>query len=273
MTLEEFERTTEQELRQKANECFAKSETAGTGDKPYLYLEAQFYIGEIERRHHSKEGKQDRRTALRDFVLEIVVILLIGGEIWLAYKQGKDEDLLMDKQNGVLQKLEDSSSATAGTLTALETTTDAMSKAVEAQLAIANGLQVQIDFENVSKRMRVRNTGNTNITLYGRRFLWQNEPASLEKQPIKIPAKASQDIQADYFYDELAGKTPPNRPSAVPVELYLKDYQNVEYVAQSTLVGQWVVPPVNPLPTRVLQIHAEPTSVLRKDWVKEIKHK
>jgi hypothetical protein len=36
----------------------------------------------------------------------------IGGEIWLAVRQGKDEDFLMDKQNGVLASLNSSASET-----------------------------------------------------------------------------------------------------------------------------------------------------------------
>jgi hypothetical protein len=46
-------------------------------------------------------------------VLEILVILLIGGEIWLGWQQGKDENALMDKQDAILANLEKSTSATA----------------------------------------------------------------------------------------------------------------------------------------------------------------
>src|SRR5437762_7430420 len=74
MTLEEFEKATEQDLRMMANACLARAADAGTGDKPYHYLEAQLYMGEINRRH-------DAKVIRRDLILELVIIVLIILEI------------------------------------------------------------------------------------------------------------------------------------------------------------------------------------------------
>jgi protein-disulfide isomerase len=58
--VEEFEKTRKNELRQKANECFDKSETTGSLDKPGPLLEAKFYLDEIERRQQTSTTNRRR---------------------------------------------------------------------------------------------------------------------------------------------------------------------------------------------------------------------
>jgi hypothetical protein len=99
MNTEEFEKATEKDLRRKANECFDKLKDSGSHEHPALLLQAQFYLGEIERREHD-------RVAKRDLVLELVVILLIGFELYFGITGG-------NAQIGVLQKLDKSTSQTA----------------------------------------------------------------------------------------------------------------------------------------------------------------
>ncbi len=111
MTLEEFEKATEEDLRAEANACLAKAAQAGGGDKPHLYLEAQFYMSEMNRR-------QDTKIVRRDFILELVIIALIIVEILLAIegirvgiKEGTEQARLMGKQTDILSNLKDSFSA------------------------------------------------------------------------------------------------------------------------------------------------------------------
>ena len=98
MTLEEFEDATVAELRGQANDCFARATTVGTGDRPYLYAEAQFYMAEIERR---KQGKANNLS----FWMEVAVILLILGEIVIALGEGKGQASLITAQTQILQNL------------------------------------------------------------------------------------------------------------------------------------------------------------------------
>ena len=105
MNTEEFERATERDLRRKANECFDKLKDSGSQEWPALLLSAQFYMDEIERREHD-------RVAKRDLFLELVVILLIGLELYFGIKGG-------NAQLDVLQKLNTSASQTATAVGAL----------------------------------------------------------------------------------------------------------------------------------------------------------
>lgn len=106
MKVEEFEKTTKVELRQKANECFDKSEVAGSLDRPGLLLEAKFYLDEIERREQAW-------ITSRDFFLEIIIIVLIGLELYFGITGG-------NAQLDVLAKLNSSASETAASLKSLQ---------------------------------------------------------------------------------------------------------------------------------------------------------
>ncbi|MGH9647894.1 MAG: hypothetical protein ACRD4E_13875 [Bryobacteraceae bacterium] len=124
MTFGEFEKAKPKALREMARECFDRAQDPSMCSSPEasnaLMAEAQFYMAEMDRRKGSW-------IALRDFALEIVVIVLIGGEIMLAIKQGKDEDTLMDKQNGILTTLQKSTADNAASIQALARITQAMS--------------------------------------------------------------------------------------------------------------------------------------------------
>src|SRR5947207_273506 len=122
MTLEEFEQATEQDLRAEANACLARAVDAGSIDKSYHYLQAQFYMGEINRR-------RDARIVRRDLILELVIICLIILEIvigtagiYVSIEEGAGQARVMGIQTDILSKLQQSSSATAGTLKALQST-------------------------------------------------------------------------------------------------------------------------------------------------------
>jgi hypothetical protein len=105
MNTEEFEKATEKDLRRNANECFDKLRDSGSQEHPALLLSARFYMDEIERREHD-------RVARRDLVLELVVILLIGLELYFGITGG-------NAQVGVLQKLEASAGHTAAAVATL----------------------------------------------------------------------------------------------------------------------------------------------------------
>jgi hypothetical protein len=117
MKAEEFENAKEKDLRRKANECFEKLENSGSHEKPALLIEAQFYMDEIERR------KQDT-IARRDLILELVVIALIGLELYFGITGG-------NQQLCVLQKLDKSTGETATALRTLAEEQKATLAAIE----------------------------------------------------------------------------------------------------------------------------------------------
>lgn len=82
--------------------------------------------------------RRDRWTSLRDFVLEIAVIALIGWEIRLAIQQGVQQSENFDRQQQVLTNLQRSSETSVRSLDSavqslnrLTTTTDQQAKKLE----------------------------------------------------------------------------------------------------------------------------------------------
>jgi hypothetical protein len=154
MTFEEFEKAKTKDLRRQAKECFDECSTEDmTAEvRTATLFEAQFYLSEKDRRH-------DSWISTRDLILEIIVIILIGGEILLAIQQGRDQGRLMDRRNGNLTKMNATASATAGTLQSLQSTTEAMNSAVQNQLAQFYDPSVVVHFDGATKKMSVLNVG------------------------------------------------------------------------------------------------------------------
>ncbi|HXN52761.1 MAG TPA: hypothetical protein VN943_12570 [Candidatus Acidoferrum sp.] len=86
---------------------------------------------------NSLQEYRERWVPLRDFILEIVVVGLIGWEIVLGIRQEKHQGENFDQQQKVLTSMQESSESTAKTLTALQNTTETMNKSVERNAAAA----------------------------------------------------------------------------------------------------------------------------------------
>lgn len=139
MKAEEFAHTSEGELRERANECFARAETAGTLDKPGLLIEARFYIDEIERREHAKTSRRDFSLEITVLVLEVIVVVLIGMELYGGYDQ-LDELKKLDGSVGetakILGSLRDSQQAALKAQKESLDTIEAMNTALQKQMAL-----------------------------------------------------------------------------------------------------------------------------------------
>jgi hypothetical protein len=82
MRVEDFQKLSDAEIRQRANDCLAivDDPRALLLHAPKL-LEAQIYMDELRRRDGETVAVRDERMAKRSYILEIVVIILIGLEI------------------------------------------------------------------------------------------------------------------------------------------------------------------------------------------------
>ena len=173
MTYEDFCRATDDELRRMANQCFVEAYEGPHMERPIRFSEAQFYIGEIDRREAAKERRESKRVADRDFWMEALVIFLIGLElvaaIWgivIAVREGKDQAAVsnkqlnvlqtmqanaatqadndkaaMEKQNAILGQLQEASANTAGTMKNLLATSQRTYVSTDATAKILRALQ------------------------------------------------------------------------------------------------------------------------------------
>lgn len=118
VNIEQLRKMTESELRSKADAALEDIETATLSDqtKGERVAQAQFYLAEIARRSQEQERIESEKIAQRDYKLEKWVIWLIGAEIVLAVTAMIVGWIEGNKQLEVLDKLNQSSAATATTL-------------------------------------------------------------------------------------------------------------------------------------------------------------
>jgi len=241
MRVRELERLTKKDLRQRADDAFQKADEKGPG---YL-MEAQFYMQELDRRH-------DSWISLRDLLLELVIIALIGWEIYLGYQGGKQQAAEVQ----ILTNLQASSQATTGTLTNLLTITDAMRTAIQSGVGLNYDVSVEVTFDSQLKRINIANKGRTNLMLWGDKLA--DQKPLIEKSGRLIVPGGSYYILADTFYTELASKLANGGSMTIPFILYLKNEQGKEYVVTTQFNAS--------ISNGVISIHAQTTSTTQASW-------
>jgi hypothetical protein len=128
-SLKVIDKMSRAELKRAVMLCFDYAPDATPVDRLAVLQEAQFYTQELERR-------RDSWTSLRDLLLEIAVIGLIGWEIWMGYRAEDLQKQNFKEEKAVLENLRDSSGETAQTLVAVKDTMGAMRLSLEKQVEL-----------------------------------------------------------------------------------------------------------------------------------------
>jgi hypothetical protein len=166
MRVEEFETTTKQQLRAKANECFARLDTAGALDRPGILAEAQFYLREIDRRYESW-------ISLRDLILEIVVIILIGLELYFGITEGNKQAMILNQMN----------SSTTLTATTMKTLQQSQQDSLEEQKKSLDSLNQM----NGKLQTSLQKTGDMTVAMQDQLKILQEEQSSRLAEQAKKP--------------------------------------------------------------------------------------
>jgi hypothetical protein len=203
MEFEEFEKAKLRDLKREAKERFTEYKDPRTGelDRPALLLEAQFYMNEMDRRH-------DNWIAWRDFILEVIVIGLIGMEI-----------LLGDQQTKILQNLSTSSSATV--------------KVLQDQLELFYEPSVAGSFVPTAKEFNLLNNGRTNLELWGSKLA--NGKPVIFKQANVLALNSGYRFAASPLYNELSQYVKGGSGVNLTYDVYLKNEHGKEYIAHFQL--------------------------------------
>jgi hypothetical protein len=236
MLLNEIEKLTKKQLRQRVDAAFELAEQKGPG---YL-AEAQFYMRELEHR-------RDSFTSIRDLVLEIVVIALIGWEIHMSYRGERLESQNFEKEQAVFANLQTSSAATAGTLTALEETSKQMNEAVQKELAFSYEVSLNVKFDVTTDRIIVTNEGRTRVELWGSKV--GKSGVGMEKGPRTLTPGVPYFIIGHEVTTGLSGIVPKGGFPPVPFVMFIKNERGEEFVAryefaQMLMMGPSQIQPV-----------------------------
>jgi len=238
MNIEQLSTMTESELHVRANAHLEHldSETESHQDKQHHVTQAQLYLAELDRRDQARERIESKRTARRDFWLEIAVIVLIGAEL-----------IEGNKQTAVLDKLNQSSAETAATLTAVrqaqEGSLDTQKHTLENIVAMNNTLQEQIDW-NFADVLQMTGSdsqghfslvyrGRTNLFLWGSRF--DGESPVMQQKAATLTLGNHYDFDISRIQKKLFEKMTDGSQEHVPFELFLKAANGTKYVGKSTL--------------------------------------
>jgi len=250
MTVGEFEKAKEQDLRERATQLFEQAGAAGELVRTALLTEARFYLDEIDRR-------DDKFRSRRDFWMEFAVISLIIIEIsfsYVAFREGKE-------QFKVLNNLEISSIATASTLTALQQTMEQVNKAMQEQVALSYEVALKVQIDLGTSRLEITNEGHTPVTLWGAKIA--DQATLMQPRPSVLAPGAPHSIPAERVIAVAQQQMMNKEIAAVPVILFLKNEKGEQFVARYVLGGGSL--------NTIFSIHTQVISVTPSVWSKKSK--
>lgn len=149
MNVEELSTLTVDDLRERANASLAGVSEMSAMERQHHLVEAQFYIDEIERRAERQDRRETSRIATRDLILEIIVIVLIGVEIYIGWKAIQAGNVDSDKQAGILSTLKQSvdalNNSTAQTARETVALSNAQAQALETEKQTLSAMRNQLN--------------------------------------------------------------------------------------------------------------------------------
>jgi hypothetical protein len=221
MTFEEFQKASAKRLSAEAKLCFDNSQEPEGGSwnqRAAKLLESQFYMQELDRRHGSS-------VSIRDLLLEIVVIVLIGAELWMAYQQ-----------DDVLKTLQSNAAATANTLKALQGTMEAMNAGMQRKLGAFSAVSVDITYSSATKQLQIVNSGAQDIALW--RYQFDGRLPQRYKPGLDIYRGASYELEEDLYVKR--NRVKPGDIMTEPLILDIKSEDGREYEARAVIQYQWL---------------------------------
>jgi len=246
MNVDQLSQMSVAELRRTANEILAEVQARGTGDHGSILSRAQFYIDEIERRSAETERQRQAWISRRDFILEIVVIVLIGAELYYSIHGG-------NQQLAVLQTLNTSAGQQLDALKVLRTeqedalstqketlgTITQMNAALQNQLGLNFVPLLQISYMESEKALFFQNFGKTNLFLWGTKL---ESIKSIAPEPrLLVPAAETGGLRTsiEEVFESESKKVPKGSYDTLHLEVYLKNANGKKFTSNVVLIALW----------------------------------
>jgi len=253
MQLQEVEKMSKKKLRMLINDYFTLAEQQGP-DRQVFYERAAFYMRELEHRRGSF-------VSIRDFVLEVIVITLIGWEISLGYRAEHSQKVNFVAEKKVLEDLQKSSNATAGSLVAVAQLLQNMNGALQKELALFYDVMLVPTYDYNSKKMVFTNNGRTNLTMWG----WRTAELSpsIEPTPRIIAPGTSYGGEPPRLSEVLRDSTQKGTDRLLPFEVYLKNERGEEFTLHGNFVISWKGDD--------MEVGAQTLSIVPDHWSQRVK--
>lgn len=230
----------------------------GPLDQGPILSEAQFYIDEIERRAGEAERKRQGWITTRDLILELVVIFLIGAEIYFGITGGNQQLAVMktlsasaDQQLGLLKKMNANAEQTAKALTDLtrqqQTAITTQQQTLQMVTQMSGSLQTELGlnfkpaitlvYDPSQKKLVFQNVGKTNLFLWGSQF--EGGPRESLPEPRIVAPTSSYALTASPLWDTEASALTKGNADRKRFDLNIKTADQKKYIASFFLVFTW----------------------------------
>jgi hypothetical protein len=265
MRVRELDSKSDDDLRQLADECFARMDVRGTDEASQHLNEAQFYLAVLRARH-------DDRIARRDLILEIVVIALILAEVLFGWWEGNQQAAILgdmktstaatatalQAQGDILRKVNDNTSATVTAFGKLQTAQDGslaaqkqnlstskdtlksigrMNAALDQELNLAFAISVSVTVDSKLQHVGLVNVSKTAIYVWGGKYD-TGAPVKFNDERFIAPGSAYEFFQWGAIFD-LAKALPKGTTKTVPLDFYLLSADAKPYIAHTLLYEVW----------------------------------
>jgi hypothetical protein len=209
------------------------------------------------------EHRRDSWVSIRDFTLEIIVIALIGWEIWIGYRAERLQKTNFEAEQKVFDNLEKSSEATAAALVAAQQILQKMNESLEKQLALSYDVMLVATYDNPSKKMIFSNGGRTNIALWG----WKIEGTlpSVGGGPRTIIPGGSYGGAMPELTEILTKLTRKGVDRLVPFEIYVKNERGEEFTVYANFGITWQ--------NEQMQVGTQTVTIVPDHWSRRLKNR
>ena len=233
MRLVDMEKADKTYIREHIDCCFELAEEAESDDRRSIHLtEADFYMRELERR-------RDQRTSRRDLILEIVVIALIGWEIFMNYRAEHLQGANFKEEKQVFENLQKSSKATADTLVAVKDTMGSMKLSLEKQVELFYDVQVNVVYQEGTKKLVLINNGRANVTLWAHRIGLENAQMIQYHKPIVVTPGGTWELGLDSSVKQLSEGLPKGANETFLFRFFVKNEKQDQFTVRGQLIADW----------------------------------
>lgn len=251
LTLEQLQQLGDEEITRRVNNLLVPP---GAGNRfaaqPVDFIAAQFYVSELDRRENRRTNKERDRIETRrrrvDLLIEFLIVVLIGLEIVLGIhasrQQTKDAAAQVAAQQSmqtVLRQMEITSAATAKTMTALEATTETMNGSLQKQVALFYDVQVNVVYNENTKKLVIINNGRTNISLWSQRVGDEGAMAITYKKPDLVPPAGTYELPMDDAIKIMAAVLPKDQTRPFTFTFLIKNEKQEKFTVNGDFVATW----------------------------------
>lgn len=252
LTLEQLRQLGDEEVTQLVNERLVPLgvPTQGLYIQPADFLAAQYYVSELDRREVRRENEErDRIETVRrriDLGLELLIVVLIGIEILLAIgsdRQRSNDAALelkaFSEMQVVLSHLQDTSKATADTMKDERQIMEGMKTSLDRQVALFYDVQLNVVYNESTKRLVLINAGRTNVALYEASFSESQADTKKFAKPQLIAPSSTQEFELEKTVEALSKEIPKGQQRTFAFAFLVKNEKQQPFTLSGDLIALW----------------------------------